>query len=94
MQKQGELAATQKRQGARYQNYGPSESQQPETNYRYAPQYHQKTTHAATRFETNEGNFAAAARESMGSPAPQSRAEMDLQLRDLEYKISAAERKN
>lgn len=47
-----------------------------------------------TRFEINDqyNNVPVSGRASQ--PALASRAEIDLQLRDLEYKIGAADRKN
>lgn len=87
--KQAELASTAKRPSRDYRQaqYGPGESQY--DNTRNVNQQMSKT-----RFEINDqyNNVPVSGRASQ--PALASRAEIDLQLRDLEYKIGAADRKN
>lgn len=88
--KQAELASTAKRPSRDYrqaQQYGPGESQY--DNTRNVNQQMSKT-----RFEINDQYNNAKDCSRAQQPALASRAEIDLQVRDLEYKIGAADRKN
>ena len=97
--KQAELASTAKRPSRDYRQqaqYGPGESQYDNTR-NVKPQV------SKTRYEMNDQYKHSVApmssRDALNGynpsqPALASRAEIDLQLRDLEYKIGAADRKN